>query len=75
MIEFRGLFAVKLLIPIAKKSVVNCMDEHIEESTEKYWDGLQTAVDQLSTGVEGLDNIESNTSSITMDLEKNIHGE
>jgi len=51
------------------------MDEHIEESTEKYWDGLQTAVNQLSTGVEGLDKVESNTSSITMDLEKNIHGE
>lgn len=50
------------------------MDEHIEENTEKYWDRLKTAVDELSFGVAGLDNIESNPSSITEKLEKNIHG-
>lgn len=50
------------------------MDEHIEENTEKYWDRLKTAVNDLSPGVEGLDNVESNPSSITEELEKNIHG-
>lgn len=50
------------------------MDEHIEENAEKNWDRLKAAVSELSTGVGGLDNVESNPSSITEELERNIYG-
>ena len=50
------------------------MDEHIEENTEKYWERLKAAVNELTTGVEGLDNVESDPSSITEQLGKSIHG-
>ena len=50
------------------------MDEHVEEKVEKNWDRLKTAVNELSSGVRGLDNVESNPSSITEELERDIHG-
>lgn len=50
------------------------MDEHIEENSERNWDRLKGAVNELSTGVRDLDNLESNSTSITNDLETNING-